>query len=48
MQTAVERYRTNKVIQPVNATTSTMAQAQAAAAASAAATGQNAPAAAVK
>jgi hypothetical protein len=48
MQTAVERYRTNKVIQPVNATTSTMQQAQAAAAAAAAANGQNAPAAAVK
>lgn len=48
MQTAVERYRTNKVIQPVNATTSTMAQAQAAAAAQAAASGQNAPAAATK
>jgi hypothetical protein len=48
MQTAVERYRNNKVIQPVNATTSTMAQAQAAAAAQAAITGQNAPAAATK
>jgi hypothetical protein len=48
MQTAVERYRTNRVIQPVNATTSTMQQAQAAAAAQAAANGQNAPAAAVK
>lgn len=48
MQTAVERYRNNKVIQPVNATTSTMAQAQAAAAAQATANGQAAPAAAVK
>jgi hypothetical protein len=48
MQTAVERYRNNKVIQPVNATTSTMAQAQAAAAAAATANGQAAPAAAVK
>jgi PBP1b-binding outer membrane lipoprotein LpoB len=50
MQTAVERYRTNRVIPPVNATTSSVAyqQAQAAAAAAAANAAQAAPAAAVK
>jgi hypothetical protein len=42
MQTAVERYRTNRIIQPVNATTSSVAYQQAAqAAASAATTTQN-------
>lgn len=52
MQTAVERYRTNKVIPPVNATTSSAqyqrAQAAATAAANANAVGQAAPAAPVK
>ncbi len=47
MQSAVERYRTNKVIQPVNATTSSVAYQQAqqaAATANAAQTGAMAPA----
>lgn len=42
MQSAVERYRTNRVIQPVNATTSSVAYQQAAQAASSAAISQNA------
>lgn len=37
MQTAVERYRTNRIIQPVNATTSSVAYQQAAQAAASAA-----------
>jgi PBP1b-binding outer membrane lipoprotein LpoB len=53
MQTAVERYRTNKVIPPVNATTSSVQYQQAQQAANiavntGAATGQAAPAAPVK
>lgn len=50
MQSAVERYRTGKVIPPVNATTSSVQyqQAQQAAAAASAASGAAAPAAAVK
>ncbi|MBI4275729.1 MAG: hypothetical protein HY659_13630 [Rhizobiales bacterium] len=41
MQSAVERYRTNRIIQPVNATTSSVAYQQAAQAAASAATSQN-------
>ncbi len=41
MQSAVERYRKNRVIQPVNATTSSVAYQQAAQAAASAATSQN-------
>ena len=50
MQTAVERYRTNKVYPPINATTSSVAyeQAQQAAAANATNPTMSAPAAAVK
>src|SRR6266540_1466434 len=54
MQAAVERYRNNKVIPPVNVTTTSMTQAQAAAATASTATSQTttqqqgAPAAAVK
>jgi hypothetical protein len=40
MQSAYERYRTGRVIQPVNATTSSLAYSQAAQAAQAAASGQ--------
>lgn len=50
MQSAVERYRTNRVTPPVNATTSSVQYQQAQQAANAATVnaGQNAPAAAVK
>lgn len=48
MQTAVERYRTNKVIPPVNTTTSSFEATQAAQAAQSAASAQNAAAAPVK
>lgn len=41
MQSAVERYRTNRIIQPVNATTSSVAYQQAAQAAASAATSQS-------